>query len=227
MNQENLVTLTTIDYQEIEKDYNNVVENYPVKDIQKRRIKSIKSVGKKPVYEITVDKAHSYLLANGVAKTNTGIMYSAQSVYILGRQQEKDGTEIVGYNFVVNIEKSREIKEKMKFSIQVLHGKGLNKWSGLMDLALLSGHCIKPKNGWYQRVFDGVPEDKSWRMTQTNSAEFWEPLIQENGEFDKWIQAHVQVAGNKLIADEVDLEDEALEIESDLYKDDDQILNDA
>jgi len=43
----------------------------------------------------------------------TGSYYSADNIYIIGRQQEKDGTEIVGYNFIINVEKSRYTKEKI------------------------------------------------------------------------------------------------------------------
>ena len=44
----------------------------------------------------------------------TGSYYSADNIFILGRQQEKDGTEITGYNFIINVEKSRYVKEKSK-----------------------------------------------------------------------------------------------------------------
>jgi len=42
----------------------------------------------------------------------TGPMYSANTVFFIGKQQEKDGTEVVGYNFIINVEKSRYVREK-------------------------------------------------------------------------------------------------------------------
>ena len=39
----------------------------------------------------------------------TGSYYSADNIFILGRQQEKEGTELVGYNFIINVEKSRYV----------------------------------------------------------------------------------------------------------------------
>ena len=49
----------------------------------------------------------------------TGSYYSADSIYIVGRQQEKEGKEVTGYNFIINVEKSRYVKEKSKIPISV------------------------------------------------------------------------------------------------------------
>src|SRR6056300_468593 len=82
----------------------------------------------------------------------TGSYYSADNIFILGRQQSKDGNELDGYNFIINVEKSRYVKEKSKIPVSVKFDGGISKWSGLLDLALESGHVIKPSNGWYQKV---------------------------------------------------------------------------
>ena len=49
----------------------------------------------------------------------TGVTYSANTVFFMGRQQEKKGTEIEGYNFILNVEKSRFVKEKSKLPISI------------------------------------------------------------------------------------------------------------
>ena len=74
----------------------------------------------------------------------TGSYYSADNIYILGRQQEKDGTEIVGYNFIINVEKSRYVKEKSKIPIAVSFDGGIQKYSGLVDIAIEGGFVSKP-----------------------------------------------------------------------------------
>ena len=58
----------------------------------------------------------------------TGSYYSADNIFILGRQQEKEGTEIVGYNFIINVEKSRYVKEKSKIPVNVSFNGGINKY---------------------------------------------------------------------------------------------------
>jgi len=49
------------------------------------KVTSVKNVGRKPVFDLSVDQAEHYVLENGVVTHNTGIMYSADNVWILGR----------------------------------------------------------------------------------------------------------------------------------------------
>jgi hypothetical protein len=44
------------------------------------------------------------------------------------------------------------LKRSRRFLITVLYKGGINKWSGLLDLALLGNFITKPKIGWYQLV---------------------------------------------------------------------------
>ena len=64
---------------------------------------------------------HTYkeigLFPKDVVGGGTGIYYSADNIWIVGRQQDKTGTEIKGYHFIINIDKSRYVKEKSKIPI--------------------------------------------------------------------------------------------------------------
>lgn len=162
-------------------DYSYIEEN--AKPTGKLKVKSIKPVGKKPVYEITVDKAHSYLLENGVIKTNTGGVYSSDSILIIGKRQVKTGSELSGWDFVLNIEKSRSIREKSALPLRVLYNGGIMKYSGLLEIGLATGYVVKPKNGWYTRPT--VEGDKNWRESESNCDEFWEPLLSDQAFKDK------------------------------------------
>lgn len=83
----------------------------------------------------------------------TSVTYSSNQIFVITKSQEKgsDG-ELDGWNFNLNIFKSRSVMEKSKFSVQVMYDGGIQKYSGMLDLALLSGDVIKPKVGWYQLV---------------------------------------------------------------------------
>jgi RecA/RadA recombinase len=111
----------------------------------------------------------------------TGSYYSADNIFILGRQQEKEGTEITGYNFIINVEKSRYVREKSKIPISVSFDGGISKWSGLLDIALESKHVVKPSNGWYSKVDpeSGEVEDKKYRIKDTDSKEFWTSILED------------------------------------------------
>jgi len=114
-----------------------------------------------------------------IVSGGTGIYYSADHIWILGRQQDKDGTEIKGYHFIINVEKSRYVKEKSKVPISVSWEGGVQRFSGLLDLALDGGYVAKPSNGWYQRVDRATGElvDGRVREKETLSEAFWKPII--------------------------------------------------
>lgn len=167
------------------------------------QIKRVKSVGKRKVYDISVKDAEHYILENGVVTHNTGSYYSADNIFIIGRQQEKEGTEVVGYNFIINVEKSRYVKEKSKIPVSVSFDGGISKWSGLLDVALESGHVIKPSNGWYSKVNKdtGEIEDKKYREKETDTKDFWVPIITSKS-FNEFIENKYKVSTSDILKTE-------------------------
>jgi len=149
---------------------------------------------------------HTYqtqeMYSKAVVSGGTGIYYSADNIFIVGRQQEKDGKDVTGYNFIINVEKSRFVKEKSKIPVEVSWDKGISKWSGLLDMALESGHVIKPKVGWFQRVDMETGEilDKSYRMADTYDFSFWHSVLQ-CPKFNEFIEKKYSV-GNGAIMQE-------------------------
>lgn len=167
------------------------------------RVSKIEKIGKLPVYDIMVDDKSHYILENGVVTHNSGLMYSANQAFIIGKSQEKDGTELVGWNFTINTEKSRFVREKAKMPFRVMYGSGIQKYSGLLDLALESKLVIKPSMGWYSRVDeDGVVEDRKWRAKDTDTAEFWGPMLVKESKFCKWIESRFKLTSMTDVSDE-------------------------
>jgi RecA/RadA recombinase len=145
----------------------------------------------------------------------TGSYYSADNIFILGRQQEKEGTEVVGYNFIINVEKSRYVREKSKIPVSVSFDGGISRWSGLLDIALESGHVIKPSNGWYQKVDKetGEMDDKKYRIKETDTKDFWLPILQQKS-FIEFVKNKYQVSSSEILRDEdIDAELAALDDE--------------
>lgn len=110
------------------------------------------------------------LFPKDIVSGGTGIYLSSNDIWIMGRQQEKDGKEVVGFNFIINIEKSRTVREKSKIPLEVTFEGGIDYYSGLLDIALEGEFIVKPKNGWYQ--LNGA-EGSSVRESDTG------PLLQE------------------------------------------------
>jgi len=159
---------------------------------------------------------HTYqtqeMYSKAVVSGGTGIYYSADNIFIIGRQQEKDGKELTGYNFIINVEKSRYVKEKSKIPIEVSWDKGISKWSGLLDMALESGHVIKPKVGWFQKVDmeTGEIQNKNYRMADTYTFDFWHPILQ-CAKFNEYIEKKYAASNGAIMQSEDVIEDLDLE----------------
>lgn len=115
------------------------------------------------------------MFPKAIVSGGTGIYYSANSIFIIGRRQNKDqkSGDIEGYNFVLNVEKSRFVKEKSALPIEVTWEGGINRWSGLLELALELGYITKPSPGWYSND-DGVTK---LREADTHTGDFWLPVL--------------------------------------------------
>ena len=137
---------------------------------------------------------HTYktleMFSKDVVGGGTGAYYGADNIWIVGRQQEKDGSEIQGYHFVINIEKSRYVREKSKIPITVSYETGINRWSGLLDLAIEGGYIVKPKMGWYAVVDKETGEvgTKNYRAADiVDDKDFWMTMLKET-DFATWLK---------------------------------------
>jgi hypothetical protein len=153
------------------------------------------------------------MFSKAVVSGGTGIMYSADNVWIIGRQQDKDGTEIQGYHFIINVEKSRFVKEKSKIPISVSWEGGVQKWSGLLDIAIEGGFVIKPKNGWYVAYDPATKTELSGntRAAQTMTKEFWETVFTKTA-FAAHIKKKYTIGLREMISDDASVKEEVSEV---------------
>ena len=180
------------------KEVEDALEGKSVADMS--RAKQLKSLFRMITPHLTIKNIpmvvvnHTYkeigMFPKDVVSGGTGVYYSADNIYIIGRQQEKDGTELTGYNFIINVEKSRYVREKSKIPVSVSFEGGISKWSGLLDIALDGGFVVKPSNGWYQKK----DETTKYRLKDTNTKEFWQSII-ESEEFNDYIEKKYRISG--------------------------------
>ena len=155
-----IIILDSIGNLASKKEVEDSLEGKSVADMS--RAKQMKSLFRMVTPHLTIKDIpmivvnHTYkeigLYPKDIVGGGTGSYYSADTIWILGRQQEKAGTEIVGYNFIINVEKSRFVREKSKIPVAVSFDGGIQKYSGLLDIALEGNFVSKPSNGWYAKV---------------------------------------------------------------------------
>jgi RecA/RadA recombinase len=157
---------------------------------------------------------HTYqeigLYPKAIVSGGTGIYYSADNIWILGRQQDKKGTEIQGYHFVINVEKSRFVKEKSKIPITVSWEGGVQKWSGLTEVGMAGGYVRKPSAGWYEAVDPKSGEVLSGkvRADATTTKDFWDPIF-ETTDFKSFLKKQYQIGHESLVDMDAIVEDDA------------------
>jgi RecA/RadA recombinase len=202
------------------KEVNDALDGKTVADMT--RAKSVKSLFRMVTPHLSIKDIpmivvnHTYMeigmFPKAIVGGGTGSYYSADNIFVIGRQQEKEGTEVVGYNFIINVEKSRYVREKSKIPVTVRHDGGISRWSGLLDIALDSGHVVKPSNGWYSKVdADGVIEDKKYRIKETDTSDFWLPILKQKT-FQDFVQNTYQIASGSIMQE--DTVDKAFELET-------------
>jgi len=156
---------------------------------------------------------HTYkeigLYPKDIVSGGTGAYYSADAIWIIGRQHEKEGKDIAGYHFIINIEKSRHVREKSKIPVTVTFEGGISKWSGLMDVAEAGGYIVKPKMGWYEAVDPKTGEvlcDKMMRAKEiVDNKEFWLMMF-EKTDLATYIKEKYTMASKTLLDDDSQIE---------------------
>jgi RecA/RadA recombinase len=194
------------------KETDDAIEGKTVADMS--RAKALKSLFRIVTAKLTLKDIpmvvinHTYkeigMFPKDIVGGGTGSYYGADNIWIIGRQQEKENGEIAGYHFVINVEKSRYVKEKSKIPITLTYENGINKWSGLLDLAMEGGYIVKPKNGWYAEVNKTTGEIGSNMRAGDfiDNSEFWNRLLKET-DLASYIENKYTLAMGSIIEEEV------------------------
>lgn len=121
---------------------------------------------------------HSYqtlsLYSTEVASGGRKTQYAAHSLFFITKAQEKEDKELKGFTFTLRAGLSRYVKENATFPILVKFNEGIDRYSGIFDLALELGFIRSEKQGYYL-----LPNDeKSYRRAAIeDNTEFLEALL--------------------------------------------------
>jgi RecA/RadA recombinase len=217
-----IIILDSIGNLASKKEVEDSIEGKSVADMS--RAKQMKSLFRMVTPHLTIKDIpmvvvnHTYkeigMFPKDIVGGGTGSYYSADTIWILGRQQDKDGTEIVGYNFIINVEKSRYVREKSKIPVTVSFDGGINKWSGLLDIALEGNFVTKPSNGWYAKVDQETGEVlEKKRFADTQTEEFWKDILADE-RFKEFVRKKYEITYSSIMGQDSVLEEEADEVSS-------------
>ena len=205
-----IVILDSIGNLASKKEVDDATEGKSVADMS--RAKQMKSLFRMVTPHLTIKDIpmivvnHTYkeigLYPKDIVGGGTGSYYSADTIWILGRQQEKTGTEITGYNFIINVEKSRYVREKSKIPITVSFEGGIQKFSGLLDVAMEGKFVAKPSPGWYAKVNQSTGEigDKV-RFDVTQTEAFWKDILSSES-FKEYVSKKYEISYGSILQTE-------------------------
>lgn len=133
---------------------------------------------------------HSYkeigLFPKDIVGGGTGSVYHSNDIWIIRRKQVKETSgekELLGYEFIIVIEKSRLVKEKSEIPITVTFDRGIQRWSGMLELSMEAGivERVGSKKSYkykcHSRITDGdVLYDKD---DIEYNGDFWKGLLED------------------------------------------------
>jgi RecA/RadA recombinase len=207
-----IIVLDSIGNLASKKEVEDTLEGKTVADMT--RAKQIKSLFRMITPHLTIKDVpmivvnHTYkeigLYPKDIVGGGTGSYYSADTIWILGRQQDKNGGEITGYNFIINVEKSRYVREKSKIPVTVSFDGGINKYSGLLEVAMEGNFVAKPSPGWYAKVDQETGEvmSEKFRESDTNNKEFWNDIL-KNEKFKEYIKKRFSISYGNILSEDV------------------------
>lgn len=171
------------------------------------RAKALKSLGRMITPVLTMKKIpvvvinHTYdsmsFIPQKVVGGGTGLYYSAQAVWIIGRKQDATAGKVDGYDFTITIDKARAVKEKSKFVVSVGWKDGIDKWSGMLELGLEAKLIVAPTKGYY--ALKSAPETKYRKKDIPQS--FWKELLTDKA-FSDYVERTYKIEGDLFAGDD-------------------------
>lgn len=128
-----------------------------------------------------------------------GGILNADTIFIIGKAAEREGKEVTGNKFTLNVEKSRFIRERTKLPLYVSFEGGVHPYTGLFELAYGIGYIQSAKQGWYQ--CSDIDPNGNWRKKDIElDADFWERAL-DSTVFQDRLNKSIGIADGAVVAD--------------------------
>jgi hypothetical protein len=94
------------------------------------------------------------------------------------------------------------VREKSKIPVTVSFDGGIQKYSGLLEIALEGGFVQKPSPGWYAKVDQKTGEiGAKLRETDTNAKDFWKDILNDK-KFKEFIKQKYSISFGSILQEE-------------------------
>jgi RecA/RadA recombinase len=141
------------------------------------------------------------------------VMYMSDTVLIIGRSQDKNSKgNLEGWNFTINVEKSRFLKEKTKIPITVRFDKGIDRFSGLLEDGIEGGFIQKVGDSVIRTFIENDTKIYLKGKTEQEKAQWWKEVIKYEP-FIEYVEKKYTLQGNILMEDEEQSEEKQSEEE--------------
>jgi hypothetical protein len=150
------------------------------------KIVSKKSIGIKPVYDISVPGAHHYLLDSGIVSHNSGFIYASSIVVAMKKlklKEDDDGnkiTNVVGIRAACKVMKTRYNKPFESVEVKIPYNTGMSPHSGLTSLFEKRGLLVKDGNRLVYTLSNQQEVIKAFRRAyETNENDLWSVILDD------------------------------------------------
>lgn len=143
---------------------------------------------------ITINHVYKTMELYGktIISGGSGVLLSANQAIVMTKRNSKE--EDNATDFVMNIYKSRFIKEGIRLPLVIESSGSLKKYSGLFDLSLETGFLLKDGMKYFCQELPNY--EKQWKKDIINNKEFWEDVL-NNTNFQKVIENALSVSTNQ------------------------------
>lgn len=90
-----------------------------------------------------------------------GVRFASSNVVFLSKKTAREGTENTGNIITVTMNKSRFTKEKSRADILLSYKNGLDRWGGMLELAVSAG-IIQQAGAWYVIPGHTAKKQRKW-----------------------------------------------------------------
>lgn len=187
-----LIAIDSIGMLPSKKETQDAIDSKDTVDMTRaRQLKSVfriitPHIVKKDVPCIVIN--HSYqemdLYGKEVAAGGRGAQYAGHTLWFISKAKEMDGKEQEGFKFTIKAGLSRYVRENAVFPVIAEFGKGIEKYSGIIDIAIETGFIVAPSKGWYKHKSWGEDVAKRRKADLESDETFMEELINDP-EFEK------------------------------------------